>query len=152
MKRLKFAENYLVELTASVTLDGRPLPVAIAWRGGFGDTTVYQAAQQVNVFYQLDGKLVVLPFKKLGASGNPSQRSLQPGTLGYAGIEDQFFTAAFLPNGPGLNLWHWGHERDVVAEGNAAKEPVAEMAAGSVAAAPLSLRVYGGPKALDHIT
>jgi YidC/Oxa1 family membrane protein insertase len=150
-KRLKFAENYLVEIAASVTLNGRPVPVAIAWRGGFGDTTVYQAAQQVNLFYQLDGKLVVLPFKKLGVSGNPSERSLQPGTLGYAGIEDQFFTAAFLPNGPGLNLWHWGREHDVVVDGNAAKEPVAEMAAGSAEAAPLSLRVYVGPKALDQL-
>ncbi len=151
-KKMKFTRNYLVELEASVLLDGRPLPVAIAWRGGFGDTNVYQAAQQVLVFYRSAGKLSLLPYKKLGAPGHPEERFEQVGAMEYAGIEDQFFAAAFLPSGQGLDLWHWSDQREKLDEdGKTIQEPVAEMAAGASAAGPLSVRVYVGPKDLAEL-
>lgn len=149
VKKLKFDASYETSVQVTATLDGKPVPAAIEWRGGFGDTNVYQAAQLVTVYYSTGGKLNLLPYKKLGVSGHPEQRMLQPGVMDYAGIEDQFFTAAFLPNGPGLDLWHWVQQRDVTEEGKTAQEPVEEMAAGSSTTAPLDLRVYVGPKDLD---
>ncbi|MGH9704890.1 MAG: membrane protein insertase YidC, partial [Candidatus Acidiferrales bacterium] len=150
-KHLKFATGYLFNLDVSATLDGKPLPVSIAWRGGFGDVTAYKAAQTLNVFYSTNGKLNVLSYKKLGVSSHPEQRTEQPGTMEYVGIEDQFFTAAFLSNGSGLDLWHWAEQRDVVDGEKTEKEPVAEMAASSPAPGPLSVRVYVGPKDLAQL-
>jgi len=145
IKRLKFNDqSYVVEMETSVLLEGKPLAHAVAWRGGFGDETVYNAAEKVEVFYHANGKLDALPLKKLGA---PDQRRLRyPGTVDYAGIEDAYFAAAFLPRGTGLALWHWKQAREVEREGSKQQEQVAEMAAGSTVAGPLALRLFVGPK------
>lgn len=153
-KRLKFDRSYLVQVETDVTLDGKLLAHGVAWRGGFGDTTVYQAAEQVQVFYSASGKLDVLPYKKLGVPDQPAQRQRQAGTFDYVGIEDHYFVAAFLPrlgSSGGLALWDWRLDRETQQEGKPVKEPVAEMAAGSTAAGPLALRVFVGPKDLDEL-
>src|SRR6185437_2261111 len=106
-KKLTFTQNYQLSVEASVSLDGRPLPCAIAWRGGFGDKGVYKASQQVSVFFQQGGKVNLLQYKKLGVPGNQGQPLEQPGAMEFAGIEDQFFSAAFIPDGGNLALWHW---------------------------------------------
>jgi YidC/Oxa1 family membrane protein insertase len=106
-KKLTFDLNYETTVEAAVTLDGKPQPVAVAWRGGFGDKAVYNAAQLVTVYYKTGGKLNLLQYKKLGVSGNQSQPAIQYGPLEFAGVEDQFFTAAFLPDGSDISLWHW---------------------------------------------
>ena len=147
-KKLSFDTNYEVIVDAQATLDGRPLPVAIAWRGGFGDKAVYKATSLVNVFYEQNDKLNLLPIKKLGVSGNQSQPSLQAGPLQYVGIEDQFFTAAFLADGTNLSLWHWTQDHSIVDDGKPATEQIAEMAAGTASPEPLEMRVFVGPKDL----
>ena len=149
-KKLKFSADYQVELDASASLDGKALPIAIAWRGGFGDIAIAQQSQIVTVFYSQNQKLNLLQYKKLGVPDHQEQRALQPGTLDYAGIEDQFFAAAFLPNGSGVNLWHWVDQHDVVQDGKPAKEPEPQMAVGSATPGPVSTRVFVGPKDL-HI-
>jgi hypothetical protein len=106
-KKLKFDLNYETTVEVTVTLDGKPQPVAVAWRGGFGDKAVYNAAQLVTVYYKTGGKLNLLQYKKLGVSGNQSQPAIQYGPLEFAGVEDQFFTASFLPDGTDISLWHW---------------------------------------------
>ncbi len=151
-KRLKFDATYVVDVELSVTLNGSPVPAAIAWRGGFGDRNVYQAAQLVTVYYRSGGKLTQMPYKKLGVSGHQDQRVLQVGPLEYAGIEDQFFTAAFLPNGPSLDLWHWVRFHDVTVDDKPTQEPVASMAAGSAVPGPVDLRVFVGPKDFDLLS
>jgi YidC/Oxa1 family membrane protein insertase len=142
-KRIKFDLNYEVNVEVAASLDGKPLPVAIAWRGGFGDKAVYKAATLVTVYYNAAGKLNLLQYKKLGVSGNQSQPAVQYGPLEYAGIEDQFFTAAFLPDGTDLSLWHWTQDHS--------GDPEAQMAAGSTSAGPVKLRVYVGPKDLGQL-
>ncbi len=155
-KHWKFDRSYVVQIETSVTLDGKPLAHGVAWRGGFGDMTVYMPAEHVQVFSSSAGRLQMLPYKKLGAPEQPSQRVRSPSAVDYAGIEDQYFAAAFLPQlGPagahagGLAFWQWKLERDTQVEGKAVKEPVAEMAAGSTSPGPLALRVFVGPKDLD---
>jgi YidC/Oxa1 family membrane protein insertase len=145
-KKLSFDATYVVSVSVQATFDGRPLPVAIAWRGGFGDKAVYKAATLVNVFYKQNDKLNLIAVKKLGVSGNQSQPSLQTGPLQYAGVEDQFFTAAFLADGTNLSLWHWTQDHNIVEDGKPATEPTAEMAAGTASSEPLQMRAYVGPK------
>jgi len=147
-KTLHFSENYETTVDAAVTLDGKPQPVAVAWRGGFGDKAVYNAAQLVTVYYKTGGKLNLLQYKKLGVSGNQTQPAIQYGPLEFAGVEDQFFTAAFLPDGTDISLWHWMQNHTVTADGKQTSEPEAEMAAGTTTGAPLRLRVFVGPKDL----
>jgi YidC/Oxa1 family membrane protein insertase len=147
-KKLNFSLEYVMSAEVSVLLDGKPIPAGIAWRGGFGDREVYKAASLVTVYYKLNDKLNLLQYKKLGVSGNQSQPALQNGPMEYLGIEDQFFTAAFLPDGTELSLWHWTQDHGIVDDGKPASEPIAEMAAGATIAAPLIVRVYVGPKDL----
>ena len=109
---------------------------------------MYKAASLVTVYYKLNDKLSLLQYKKLGVSGNQSQPALQNGPMEYLGIEDQFFTAAFLPDGAELSLWHWTQDHGIVDDGKPASEPIAEMAAGTTIAAPLVVRVFVGPKDL----
>jgi YidC/Oxa1 family membrane protein insertase len=152
-KRLKFDGGYVVEFESSVLLDGQPLANALAWRGGFGDIYDYAHADQVKVFYSENAKINSLEHKKLGVEDRQEQRFRYPGAPGYAGIEDRYFAAAFLPVGPGVSLWHWRlqYESAVNADGSKTKEPLAEMAAGTFAPGPLALRIYIGPKALDEL-
>src|ERR1700683_1009412 len=147
-KKLNFGLDYVMSAEVSVLLDGNAIPAGIAWRGGFGDRAVYKAASLVTVYYKLNDKLNLLQYKKLGVSGNQSQPALQNGPMEYLGIEDQFFTAAFLPDGAELSLWHWTQDHGIVDDGKPASEPIAEMAAGTTIAAPLVVRVFVGPKDL----
>ena len=148
-KKLKFGEDYDLGVETSVTLDGQPLPPAIAWRGGFGDRAVYHASSLVNIFYKVNGKLTLLQYKKLGVSGNQSQPFQQAGPMEFAGVMDQFFTATFIPDGADLSIWHWTQDHIVTVEGKPATEPEPEMAAGTAVGVPLRLRVFVGPKDLD---
>ena len=148
-KTLTFGLNYETTVEVAVTLDGKPQPVAVAWRGGFGDKAVYNAAQLVTVYYKTGGKLNLLQYKKLGVSGNQSQPAIQYGPLEFAGVEDQFFTASFLPDGTDISLWHWMQNHTVTADGKQTSEPEAEMAAGTTSGAPLRVRVFVGPKDLS---
>jgi YidC/Oxa1 family membrane protein insertase len=152
VKKLSFTPDYEQTVECTVTVDNKPIPAAIAWRGGFGDKEVYNAAQLVNVFYKQNGKLNQLQGKKLGVSGNQSEPAVQSGPLEYLGIEDQFFTAAFLPDGTNLSLWHWMQTHEVLAEGKTVAEPEAEMAAGTTEPMALKARVFVGPKDLTLLS
>ena len=148
VKKLSFTPEYELAVECAVTVEGKAIPVAIAWRGGFGDKEVYNAAQLVTVFYKQNDKLNLLQYKKLGVSGNQAEPAVQSGPLEYLGIEDQFFTTAFLPDGTNLSLWHWMQNHDVLQDGKTVAEPEAEMAAGTTESAPLKVRVFVGPKDL----
>ena len=147
-KKLKFSQTYEISIEIVATLDGRPLAPAVAWLGGFGDKAVAKASQQVNVFYKEAGKLNLLPLRKLGVPGNQIQPLQQGGPMEFTGIEDQFFTAAFLSGGTDLSLWHWTQYRHFTVNGQPANEQFAELSAGSATPGPLRTRLYVGPKDL----
>jgi YidC/Oxa1 family membrane protein insertase len=148
-KKLNFTADYQLTVEASVSEDGKQLPAAIAWRGGFGDQEVYRGSSLVNVFYNQGGKLTLLPYKKLGVSGNQSQPASQSGPLEFAGVEDQFFAASFIPDGMAdLSLWDWTQNHNTTVDSKQEPEPIAEAAAGSIQPVPLQMRMYVGPKDL----
>ncbi|HKS80989.1 MAG TPA: membrane protein insertase YidC [Candidatus Acidoferrales bacterium] len=151
-KKLKFGANYEISIDLSVTHDGNAVPAALAWRGGFGDKEVYKASRYVNAFYEQNNKLETLAIKKLGVSGNQTQRAEQGSPLEFAGIMDEFFTAAFLADGPDLSLWHWVGEKKYMADDKPATEQVAEIAAGTAEPGPIHMRAFVGPKKLELLT
>ncbi len=147
-KKLNFSQDYQLSGDATVTLDGKPLTSAIAWRGEFGDRAISKASTLVSVFYQQGGKLSTLQYKKLGVSGNQIQPFEQSGSMEFAGIEDQFFAAAFIPDGTDLYLSHWTQWHHFVADNQQTSEPEAQMAVGSAAPGPVKFHAYVGPKDL----
>ncbi len=157
-KRLRFDSTYIITVDTSLTVEGKPVAHGVAWRGGFGDATEYAHADQVKVIFHENQKLKVLEAKKLGVPDHNDQRLRQIGTMEYAGIEDRYFAAVFLPRSDnpahwdaGMTLWHWRLEREVGEGDKRGKESVVEMAAGSTVAGPVAFRVYVGPKALDEL-
>jgi YidC/Oxa1 family membrane protein insertase len=147
-KKISFTQDYQLSVEVAVTLDGKPLPATIAWRGGFGDRAAFRESQYVSVFYKQNGKLNILAFKKLGTPGNQIESAEQAGPMEYSGIQDQFFTATFIPSGTEISLWHWGQWHHSVANNQQVSEPEAEMAVGAMNPGPLKVRVYVGPKDL----
>jgi len=148
-KTLKFADNYQITMDVSVTEDGRPIPVAVAWRGGFGDQSVDDWAQRVSVFYKQNDNLELLNYKKLGVSGSQSQPQEVAGSMDFLGVEDQFFAAAFLPDTPSLSLWDWTQYYTVTTGSKPVSTPIASVAAGSTVAEPLQMRLFVGPKDIN---
>ncbi len=147
-KKLSFTQDYQLSVEVTATLDGKPLPASIAWRGGFGDRAAFRESQFVSVMYKQNGKLNTLAFKKLGTPGNQIEPLEEAGPMEYAGIQDQFFAAVFIPDGSDISLWSWQQWRHSTANGQAVSEPQAEMAVGAMNPGPVKLRAYVGPKDL----
>jgi YidC/Oxa1 family membrane protein insertase len=147
-KKLSFEQGYQLAIEQTVMLDGAPIPSAVAWRGGFGDKAIRNAPQLVTVFYQQNSSLTLAQYRKLGTPGNQVQPFEQPGPLEFAGLEDQFFAAAFVPDSSDFALWHWTQWHHFTSNNQQLSEPEAEMAAGSATPGPAKLRAYVGPKDL----
>jgi YidC/Oxa1 family membrane protein insertase len=154
-KHFKFDHTYVVRVETSVKLDGKPITAGIGWLGGFGDWTVTNPApvETVNVYYSEGGKISSLPHKKLDGLDKWGAGVWQGGKE-FVGIEDRYFTAAFLPAGSGsptpLQTRYWKAWRNVPVNGQDTAEPVPQVATAS-AAQPLALRVYVGPKDYDDL-
>ncbi len=156
-KQFKFDHSYAVRVATTAKLNGAPIPTGLAWRGGFGDLTVVNPApvETVSTYSSEGGKLTDLPYKKLEGLENWGP-GVWRGGKDYTGIEDRYFTAAFLPaNGAAagtLETRYWKVFRTIQVEGKDVQEPVPEIAtAVSSATQPKILRVYVGPKDYDDL-
>jgi len=96
-KSFRFEGNsYLSQVSSEVTVDGKGVENLMAWRGGIGDWAVAShSGQELTLFYDVAaGKLVTKPAK--AAKDGPVT---DYGTYSFAGIEDHYFAAVFLPRG-----------------------------------------------------
>jgi YidC/Oxa1 family membrane protein insertase len=93
-KVLRLQKNsYLSMISTEVTLDGKPIPHLVQWRGGFGDLTVAAPSANQRTFYfdVPNNKLVEMAVKD-AAKGPVSSN----GQFSFAGIADNYFAAVFL--------------------------------------------------------
>jgi len=100
-KSFRFRKSsYLLDVSTEVTEGGKSIPQQIEWRGGFGDMAVGNpaGAQQTLRFDVTDAKLI-----KNGAKVAKDGPVTVTGNYSFAGIEDQYFVAAFLPE-PGSTV------------------------------------------------
>jgi YidC/Oxa1 family membrane protein insertase len=152
-KHFHFDSSYVVRVDVTAKLDGKPIQAGLAWLGGFGDLTVTNPApvETVNTFYSENGKIAIFPYKKLEGLDHWGPGVWQGGK-DFTGIEDRYFTVAFLPpNGaaPGtLQTRYWKDFHPAQVNGQPGAEPVSEVATASGPQA-LALRVYVGPKDYD---
>jgi YidC/Oxa1 family membrane protein insertase len=156
-KRFHFDHSYVVRAETSAKLNGAPITAGLAWLGGFGDLTVTNPApiDTVSTFYTENGKVTNVAAKKLDGPEKWAGGTWQGGK-DWAGIEDRYFTAVFLPlNGaaPGsLETRYWRVYRNVQVDGKETQEPVPQVATATAATAqPAALRVYVGPKDYDDL-
>jgi YidC/Oxa1 family membrane protein insertase len=154
-KHFRFDHTYVVRVDTSVKLNGSPIPAGIAWLGGFGDLTVTNPApvETVATYYSEGGKITSVAHKKLDGPDKWGPGIWQGGK-DFVGIEDRYFTAAFLPfNGTAqgtLETRYWKTTRTVQIAGQDALEPVPQVAT-KTSPQPLALRVYVGPKDYDDL-
>jgi YidC/Oxa1 family membrane protein insertase len=87
-------DSYKSQVTTEVTQDGKPVPHWIAWRGGFGDAAVANAA--VNT-YALRFDVNDGDPKTDAAKAAKDGPVTYAGTFYYAGIGDQYFAACLMP-------------------------------------------------------
>ena len=94
-KSFRFEQNsYLSQVSSEVTQAGAGLPNLLAWRGGFGDPTVQNAAgQQRTVFFDAASNKLNTKNAKAAKNGPVTDY----GNYSFAGIEDNYFAAVFLP-------------------------------------------------------
>jgi YidC/Oxa1 family membrane protein insertase len=136
--------GYLVQYSDEVTeVGGAGIPHLVQWRGGFGDMAVQNAAgQQGTIRYDLgDNKLRREVAKK--AKNGPFNAD---GMFSFAGIDDQYFAAAFLPP-PNTTLETTTFQDTVASPVNSAEEPYPGVAVGG--AARNQFAIYIGPKEIS---
>jgi YidC/Oxa1 family membrane protein insertase len=154
-KKFHFDHSYVVNVETSAVYNGSPALAGLAWRGGFGDVTVTDPspATTINTFYSENGKLQTFLVKKL--DGPEKWGTVWQGGKTFTGIEDRYFTAAFLPPSDALSTplmtryWKvWGTVRGP--DGKEQSEAIPEVAT-ATAARTMELRVYVGPKDYDDL-
>ena len=154
-KHFKFDHSYVVRVETSVKFNGRPITAGLAWLGGFGDLTVTNPApvETVSTYYSEGGKISTFFHKKLDGLDKWGP-GLWQGGKDFVGIEDRYFTAAFLPASGAaqgtLETRYWKASRTVKVDGQDSLEPVPQVAA-ATSTEPLALRVYVGPKDYDDL-
>src|SRR6266571_8022447 len=154
-KHFRFDHTYVVRAETSVKFNGNPIKAGLGWLGGFGDLTVTNPApvETVTTYYSEGGKITNYPHKKLDALDKWGP-GLWQGGKDFVGIEDRYFTAAFLPaistSAGALETRYWKTSRTIQVNGQDALEPVPQVAA-AASAQPLALRVYVGPKDYDDL-
>jgi YidC/Oxa1 family membrane protein insertase len=96
-KSFRFQKNsYLSTVTSVVTVDGKPIPSMLSWRGGFGDLTVSNpSADQTALFFDL-GQNKLIEQSARTAKNGPVTSS---GNFSFAGLADTYFAAVLLPLG-----------------------------------------------------
>ena len=93
-KTYRFADSYVIGVEVSVTQNGKIIQAYPTWPAGFGDQATAPAYAASRVEYEAQGKVTRLEAKKV--SGGNTYR----GPLSWAGVQDQYFAAIFLPDMP----------------------------------------------------
>ena len=89
--------QYVAQVSTEVSEKGAPLPHLIAWRGGFGDPAAVNPAAQHTIYFDLNDSKLVTHDAKSAKNGTVTSE----GNFSFAGIEDTYFTAVFLPASAG---------------------------------------------------
>ncbi len=93
-KTFRFDHTYVVGVETQVTVNGQPVQAYPSWPAGFGDQGTAPSFASARIDYFAGDKVERLAAKKV--SGGNTLR----GPLQWAGPQDQYFAAIFLPDEP----------------------------------------------------
>ncbi len=148
-KSFTFDNTYTIKVDASVTYKGQPAPALPAWPSGFGDQTTPAFYAASTIDYQFNKNIERLAFKKISGGGTI------PGPFHWAGPNDQYFAAVFIPDDPAnaamVTLRNaLAIPKDAKDQNNKEKTNVEILgAAVGNLHGPTSERIFAGPKELD---
>ena len=153
-KSFQFGKNsYQSQVSTEVSSSGVPVPHLIAWRGGFGDMSVPSpAAAQHSLHYDPNGSGPWYSFTKgslvltdaKAAKNGPVGAT---GTFSFAGMEDGYFAAVFLPGDGSTEIQTFNDKAPTPA--NPGGEQLTGAAVGGAGSNPFVL--FAGPKDLDTL-
>ena len=148
-KTLRFDSTYVVWLETVVTVGGKPVQAYPAWPAGFGDQGTGPSFASARIDYFAGDKVERLAAKKI--SGGNTLR----GPLQWAGSQDQYFAAIFLPDVPNQAAMVTFRNSIQVPKDPAKPDPnnltkveVLGAAVGDIDGATRE-RIFVGPKTLD---
>jgi YidC/Oxa1 family membrane protein insertase len=96
-KTFRFQKNqYVTQVSTEVSEHGASMPHLITWRGGFGDPFLGNPSEQHAIYFDLNESKLVTHDPKAAKNGPVTSE----GNYAFAGVEDKYFTAAFLPASP----------------------------------------------------
>jgi YidC/Oxa1 family membrane protein insertase len=93
-KSFRFDQSYVVQVETAVTQNGKPVQAFPMWAAGLGDQESGPAYAASKIEYLSNDKVTRLEPKKI--SGGNTLR----GCFNWAGVQDQYFAAIFLPDLP----------------------------------------------------
>jgi YidC/Oxa1 family membrane protein insertase len=143
-KVFRFQKNsYLLQVSTEATIDGKPVPHMIEWRGGFGDLTVGNPAGNGRALYfdATQNKLV-----EQGPKAARNGPIASAGNYSFAGLADTYFAAVFLAQG-GAGMQQVAFSDSVRTPLDEKPQPFAGVAVSDGAANRFELFV--GPKKID---
>jgi YidC/Oxa1 family membrane protein insertase len=148
-KTFQFGDTYVVSIETAVTQNGKVVPAFPMWPAALGDETTAPAYAAAKIEYLADGKVERLAAKKV-SSGNTLR-----GPFNWAGSQDQFFAAIFLPDNPDTAVMVTLHNVITVPKepkrpdpNNVNKYDVLGAAVGDSSGVTRE-RLFVGPKALE---
>ncbi|HVP48200.1 MAG TPA: membrane protein insertase YidC [Bryobacteraceae bacterium] len=144
-KTFRFQKSqYIAQVSTEVSENGAPVPHLIAWRGGFGDPSVINPSAQHSTYFDLNDSKLVTHDAKSAKNGTVTSE----GNFAFAGTEDTYFAAVFLPaNGGAMKLLTFS---DTVPTPTDPKEQP-RVGAGMGASRNV-FSAFVGPKDLDILT
>lgn len=138
-------ESYLSTFTSEVSENGAPILSLVQWRGGFGDMAALNAyTLQSELHYDTAGGDV----KREGAKAAKNGPLNTDGNFSFAGLEDQYFAAVFLPTGNGT-LQTTTFDDPVATPFDKEEQAYVGTAVGGTGRSTFSL--YVGPKDVDTL-
>ena len=138
-------DGYMVQYADDVTVNGTGVSHLVEWRGGFGDMAVHNPpGQQATVHYDAEKQKLIRDAAKTAKNGPVNA----DGAFSFAGIDDEYFAAAFLPpaNTP---IETTTYDDLVPSSFDPADQPFPGVAVGGLARNELEL--YVGPKELNTL-
>jgi len=149
-KVFRFLKNsYLAQIETEVSVDGKPVPNLVEWRGGFGDLTIPNAAASERTLYfdVSNNKLVEQNVR--AAKNGPVTAN---GNYSFAGMADSYFAAVVLPPAAAGNL-------EVVTFADTVRTPLDEKplpfagaAVGETSGGQNRFELFVGPKDLNLLS
>jgi YidC/Oxa1 family membrane protein insertase len=148
-KTFQFGDTYVISIESSVTQNGMLVPAYPMWPAALGDEITAPSYAAEKIEYLADGKVERLAAKKV-SSGNTLR-----GPFNWAGSQDQFFAAIFLPDNPDTAAMVTLHNAITIAKDPKKPDPnsmnhyeVLGAAVGDSSGVTKE-RLFVGPKALE---
>jgi YidC/Oxa1 family membrane protein insertase len=145
-KVFTFDNTYVAKIETSVIYKGSYVAAIPAWPSGFGDQTnaAFYAASLID--YQYNKNIERLPIKKISGGGT------LPGPFHWAGPNDQYFAAIFIPDDPvSTSMVTLRNSLSILPQKDAKEKTNVEVLGAAVGNihGPTSERVFVGPKELE---